>query len=157
MFYENMMDDDRKKKLFDNTGKINIDKMIEKKPSIHLLEQKIQQYKQMMNEYDEMPRERNAFYVQIYFGKVIEALQRQAKEWLNKYGKVLSSMGEKEYSTILEEIDEYKLMLKNDPNNIVDLKKMLHNIADIKNKSMDMEFRLSDLTEKFRILEMYNL
>jgi len=51
----------------------------------------------MMNEYDEMPRERNAFYVQIYFGKVIQALQRQAKEWLNKYGKVLSSMGEKEY------------------------------------------------------------
>jgi len=41
MFYENMMDDDKKKKLFDNTGKINIDKMIEKKPSIHLLEQKI--------------------------------------------------------------------------------------------------------------------
>lgn len=38
MFYENMMDDDKKKKLFDNTGKINIDKMIEKKPSIHLLE-----------------------------------------------------------------------------------------------------------------------
>ncbi len=41
MFYENMMDDDRKKKLFDNTGKMNIDKMVDKKPSIHLLEQKI--------------------------------------------------------------------------------------------------------------------
>lgn len=66
-------------------------------------------------------------------------------------------MGEKEYSAIVEEIEEYKSLLKNDPNNIVDLKKMLHNIADIKNKSMDMEFRLSDLTEKFRILEMYNL
>ena len=48
-------------------------------------------------------------------------------------------------------------MLKNDLNNIVDLKKMLHNIADIKNKNMDMEFRLSYLTEKFCILEMYNL
>ena len=101
----------------------------------------------MMNEYDEMPRERNAFYVQIYFGKVIEALQRQAKEWLNKYGKVVSSMSEKEYTSILEEIDEYKSLLNNHPINIIYLKKMLHNIADIKNKSMDMEFRISDPTE----------
>jgi hypothetical protein len=66
-------------------------------------------------------------------------------------------MGEREFKSILEEIETYKEMLKNDPNNIEDLKHMLHNIADIKNKTMNMEFRLADLTEKFRILEMYDL
>ena len=66
-------------------------------------------------------------------------------------------MGEREFKSILEEIESYKEMLKNDPSNIEDLKHMLHNIADIKNKTMNMEFRLADLTEKFRILEMYDL
>ena len=38
-------------------------------------------------------------------------------------------MGEREYKQILDEIEEQQEMLKNDPNNIDDLKMMLNSIA----------------------------
>ena len=35
------------------------------------------------------------------------------------------------------------------------LKTLLNVISDIKNKSMDMEFRINEVQEQFRILKMY--
>lgn len=35
------------------------------------------------------------------------------------------------------------------------LKHLLNVISDIKNKSMDMEFRINEVQEQFRILKMY--
>lgn len=75
-FFTGMLDDDKKKSLWEQKNKLNVDKMIDKNPTTHHLELKIQYYKQMINEFNEMPRERNAFYIQINFGSVIEAFQR---------------------------------------------------------------------------------
>ena len=41
------------------------------------------------------------------------------------------------------------------PANIEELKALLNKIAEIKTKSMMMEFRISDIVEKFRTLQMY--
>lgn len=35
------------------------------------------------------------------------------------------------------------------------LKHLLNIISEIKNKSMDMEFRINEVSEQFRILKMY--
>ena len=64
-------------------------------------------------------------------------------------------MGERELKQISDEIEAYQEILKHEPSNIDDLKDMLNNITNIKNQSMNMEFRISDFTEKFRTLEMY--
>ena len=46
--------------------------------------------------------------------------------------------------------------MEEDPTNIEELKSLLNKIAEIKTVSMMMEFRISDVVEKFRTLQMYN-
>ena len=41
------------------------------------------------------------------------------------------------------------------PTNIEELKSLLNKISEIKTVSMMMEFRISDIVEKFRTLQMY--
>ena len=45
--------------------------------------------------------------------------------------------------------------MSEDPANIEELKSLLNKIAEIKTKSMMMEFRISDIVEKFRTLINY--
>ena len=103
-----------------------------------------------------MPKERNAFFISEYFGNVIEGFKGQAKEWLDKHGNVLKFLGSKELEFIKKEIEEYRQKLRQTPKDIDDLKRMLNFIQEIKNMSMTMEFKIGDVTEKFRTLKMYN-
>ena len=58
--------------------------------------------------------------------------------------------------SIKKEIEDYKEKLRQTPKDIDDLKRMLNFIQEIKNMSMSMEFKIGDVTEKFRTLRMYN-
>jgi dynein heavy chain, axonemal len=75
---------------------------------------------------------------------------------MTKHGDVMRTLGIKDLDNIRKEIDEYRDKLSKVPDEIEDLKRMLNLISEIYNKSMIMEFRISDVTEKFRTLEMYN-
>lgn len=103
-----------------------------------------------------MPKERNAFFISEYFGQVIEGFKGQAKEWLDKHGNVLKTLGFKELEGIKKEIEDYREKLRQVPKDIDDLKRMLNFIQEIKNMSMTMEFKIGDVTEKFRTLKMYH-
>ena len=45
--------------------------------------------------------------------------------------------------------------MEENPTNIEELKSLLNKISEIKTVSMMMEFRISDIVEKFRTLQMY--
>jgi dynein heavy chain len=45
--------------------------------------------------------------------------------------------------------------LDENPNNIEELKSLLNKISEIKTTSMMMEFKIADVVEKFRTLQMY--
>lgn len=74
---------------------------------------------------------------------------------MDKYGNVLKALGMKELEGIKKEIDDYREQLLVQPKDIEDLKKLLNLIQEIKNMTMNMEFKMSDVTEKFRTLKMY--
>lgn len=54
------------------------------------------QYKNLVLEFDEMLKERNALFISVHFGNVINSFKNQAKEWLDKHGNVMRIIGEKE-------------------------------------------------------------
>ena len=54
-----------------------------------------------------------------------------------------------------KEIDEYHKKLDSEPSHIEELKRMLNEITEILSMSMIMEFKISDVTEKFRTLKQY--
>lgn len=103
--FKEMWEEDEKKALWDHKAKLNIDKLIEKNPMTTQLERKMMKYKQMIQDFDSMPRERNAFFISVHFGNVINSFKNQAKEWLDKHGNVLKQLGLKELEQIKETIE----------------------------------------------------
>ncbi len=74
---------------------------------------------------------------------------------MDKHGNVLKALGMRELEGIKKEIDDYREQLLVQPKDIEDLKKLLNLIQEIKNMTMNMEFKMGDVTEKFRTLKMY--
>jgi dynein heavy chain len=103
-----------------------------------------------------MPKERNAYFICEQFGTVLEQFKDKAKSWLDRYGNVLKELGMKGLKLIKADIEVAKDKLKQEANNIDDLKRLLNYISEIKNMSMQMELNIAEVTEKFRILKMYN-
>lgn len=75
---------------------------------------------------------------------------------MDKHGNVLKALGIKELELIRKEIEDYRESLRIVPKDIEELKKMLNLIQEIKNYTMTMEFKIGDVTEKFRTLKMYH-
>jgi hypothetical protein len=76
-------------------------------------------------------------------------------EWLDTLGNSLKEIATKELNAIIRDTNEYDKQLKAEMGGIDSLKHLLNVISDIKNKSMDMEFRINEVQEQFRILKMY--
>lgn len=64
-------------------------------------------------------------------------------------------MGLKDLQAAKKIIEDFDNALEENPANIEELKALLNKIAEIKTMSMMMEFRISDIVEKFRTLQMY--
>ena len=62
-------------------------------------------------------------------------------------GTILKDMATKELANIIWEIQDYNKSLEDDPGTIDILKKILNVITTIKDKSMEMEFRINDVQE----------
>lgn len=143
--FKEMWEDDRKKHLFDNKNKLAVEKIIDKNPITTYLELKMSYYRQMINEFEEIPVYRNAFFIQVNFGKVISKFKNEAQEWLDKHGKVLKVLGERELLQIKNEVLDYRERLADDPPRIDELKVLLNSITEIKDMTMMMEFRIFDV------------
>lgn len=76
--FKEMWEDDRKKHLFDNKNKLAVEKIVDKNPTTTYLELKMSYYKQMINEFQEIPIFRNAFFIQVNFAKVISKFKNEA-------------------------------------------------------------------------------
>ena len=68
---------------------------------------------------------------------------------------MLKEIGNKDLDIIKKTIFEYDEKMDENPTNIEELKSLLNKISEIKTVSMMMEFRISDIVEKFRTLQMY--
>ena len=145
------------KSLWDHKQKLVVDKLKDKTPPVPLqtLENNMSHYKEMIEFYQSMPREKTAFFFSEIFESVIEAFKNQAESWLDKYGSVLRELSTRELESIRKEIAEYRAKLEDNPTSIVGLKALLNSISQIKSHSMIMEFRISEVVEKFRTLSMY--
>lgn len=155
--FKEMWEDDRKKHLFDNKNKLAVEKMTDKNPMTTYLELKMSYYRAMIQEFEEIPVYRNAFFIQVNFAKVISKFKNEAHEWLEKHGKVLRTLGLRELQSIQQEISVFKEKLAEEPPRIEELKILLNTIAEIKDMTMMTEFRIFDVQERFRTLQMYHI
>ena len=77
------------------------------------------------------------------------------EEWLVTLGDSLKGMAAKELKAIMNDTANYNKALNGEMGAIDQLKSLLNVISEIKNKSMEMEFRIVEVQEQFRVLAMY--
>lgn len=93
------------------------------------MEVKMNYYNNIILEFDSMPKERQAFFIQVNFNSIIQQFRNEAKTWLVKHGDVLRVLGIRDLDSIRKEIDEYAEKLSKTPEEIEDLKRMLNLIS----------------------------
>ena len=103
-----------------------------------------------------LPKDGRSFFIIIDNSAVINRNLEKFDDWLNLLGNGLKDLSNKELNAIIKETTDYERLLNQDPSNIEALKYLLNIISEIKNKSMEMEFRISDVQEQFRILIAVN-
>lgn len=75
--------------------------------------------------------------------------------WLDALGKVLSDIAIRDLVAVINETQAYDEKLKSDVQGIDTIKNLLNVINDIRKNSMDMELKISEVVEQFRVLKMY--
>jgi hypothetical protein len=71
----------------------------------------------------------------------------KVNEWMNMIGDSLIDISSKELKNIVNEINEYEKNLRTEVHGIEQLKHVLNIISEIKNTSMDMEFKINEAVE----------
>ncbi len=83
--------------------------------------------------------------------KVIQKLDERIKIIVDK----VQDNEKKELKKINQEIEEYRAKLSLDPDSMETFKQLLKDIRAIKEVSLDMELKISNIQEKFAIIEAY--
>jgi dynein heavy chain len=143
-------------RLFDKNEMTKLQKQIEKSQSTQLIEGHIL-YNKQLKEFNMMSDNKQYNYlVLVDNSEVKESIIQKIDEWLMILGDSLKAIATKELKAIIAETQNYNKGLNGEMAPIENLKTLLNVIAEIKNISMDMEFRIVEVQEQFRVLKMYN-
>ena len=143
------------KKLFDKNELTKLQKMLFKNQQTFKIEESILSLKRYYQQIEDMPDMNYNFFVLINYQEVKEQAFEKVNEWLNVLGESLIDISTKELANIVKDINDYEKQLKTEVHGIDGLKHVLNVISEIKNTSMDMEFRINEIVEQFRVLSMY--
>jgi hypothetical protein len=96
----------------------------------------------------------NALVLVDYSNVKLNAIEK-VDEWLQLLGKVLNDIAKAALNKIIKKIKDYHEQLQRDMTGIEQIKALLNVIAEIKNKSMDMELQIVEAQEQFRVLKLH--
>ena len=130
--------------------------MLFKNQQTFKIEESILSLKRYYQQIEDMPDMNYNFFVLINYQEVKQQAFEKVNEWLNVLGDSLIEISTKELNNIVKDIDNYEKQLKTEVHGIDGLKHVLNIISEIKNTSMDMEFRINEIVEQFRVLRMYS-
>lgn len=143
-------------KLFDKNEMTKLQKQIDKSQSTKMIESHILYYKGLRDFNTMSDNKQYNYLVLIDNTEVKDSVIKKIEEWLSILGESLMAIATKELKAIIDETQNYNKSLNGEMGAIEQLKTLLNVITEIKNKSMDMEFRIVEVQEQFRVLNMYN-
>jgi hypothetical protein len=96
------------------------------------------------------------YFIMVDNTEIQEATINKFDEWLEALGNLVRNIGQKELNGIVQLTEGYNKALNKEINDKDSLQDFLGSITEIKNSSMEMEFRINEVQEQFRILQMYS-
>ena len=76
-------------------------------------------------------------------------------DWWSALGKILADIAKNTLTGIMKEIKNYQDFLAVSKEGIDLFKALLNKVAEIKNISMDMELKIGEAQEQYRVMKMY--
>jgi len=154
--FGNRFHDKNFKRIYDRQQLTKMQRTYEKSGSVKDIESRIMLFKMFKKT---QIRSNNVtqknYLVLIDYNKVITSAYDTVQLWLDALGKVLSDIAIKDLQGVILETQQYEEKLKSDVQTIETIKNLLKVIDDIRKTSMDMELRIVEVVEQFRVLRMY--
>ena len=154
--YGDRFHDKNFKMIYDRQALTKMARTYEKSGSVRDIENRIMRFKlfKRLNIKTKQPQVQN-FLVLVDYQAVVSNAYAQVQLWLDALGKVLSDVAVRDLQAVIHDTQVYEEKLKSDVQTIDTIKNLLNVINDIRKNSMDMELRILEVVEQFRVLKMY--
>jgi len=145
----------RKEKMNDKQQFQKLQKQIERNRSVAYIESIIMTMKQQKQVIKKKPDKVKMFLILVDYTEVKKSLKESVNKYLEELGRLLTDIAKTDLIEIQKEIDKYNMQLTKEADSIEEIKALLESITRIRNTSMDMELKISETQEQFRVLKMY--
>ncbi|KAM6964967.1 dynein axonemal heavy chain 10 [Aplochiton taeniatus] len=136
---------------------IVMEKFAAKKPSYVMYDEKLQFYARVNQEVALQPLVKDEHVVRLNLGPLAHTVRENAQAWVNSLGRLLSDSARENLFSLRDKLTQLSENLKRSPNTLEDLKFVLGTISDIRNMSLKVELRFTDIQERYRTLGMYKV
>jgi len=132
-----------------------LQKQIERNRSVAYIESIIMTMNQQKQVIKKKPDKVKMFLILVDYTEVKKSLKESVNKYLEELGRLLTDIAKTDLIEIQKEIDKYNMQLTKEADSIEEIKALLESITRIRNTSMDMELKISETQEQFRVLKMY--
>ncbi|XP_071945421.1 dynein axonemal heavy chain 10-like [Antedon mediterranea] len=136
---------------------IMLDKFALKKPSCVQYDEKLQFYNNLAKEVNVQLMIKDQECIRLNIAPLASTIEEHAKKWVESLGKLLNDSAKEELFILKTTLETLGSDLKKSPETLEDLKFVLKIIADIRDMSLEVELRITDIIERYRTLGMYDI
>nr|XP_015221526.1 PREDICTED: dynein heavy chain 10, axonemal [Lepisosteus oculatus] len=136
---------------------IVMEKFAAKKPSCVAYDEKLHFYARISQEVAQQPLVKLEQCIRLNLEPLARTVEENAQAWVNSLGKLLNESAREDLFNLRDELQQLSDNLKKNPETLEDLKFVLGTIADIRDMSLVVEMRFTDIQERYRTLGMYGV
>ncbi|XP_019908369.3 dynein heavy chain 10, axonemal [Esox lucius] len=136
---------------------IVMERFAAKRPSYVMYDEKLQFYSRISVEVAQQPLLKDEHIMRLNLEPLARTVQENAQAWVNSLGRLLNQSAREELFSLRDELLQLSENLKRSPNTLDDLKFVLGTISDIRDMSLTVEMRFTDIQERYRTLAMYKV
>lgn len=134
-----------------------LEKFVQKNPSVIDFDSKLTFYKKLGSEVESLPTEKDIDFLRISCVPLEAAIKSETTSWLLAIGELLHRSVKQKLFDIYDEFAKIQNDLNRKTDELDDLKFILGVMEKVRTSGMSMELRYSDIEERYRTLQMYNI
>ncbi|KAM6931388.1 dynein axonemal heavy chain 10 [Xenentodon cancila] len=141
--------------LWERNKTIVNEKFAAKKPSFVMYDEKLQVFTNINQEVLKESLCKTEHIILLNLVPLAHTVQEMAESWISSLCVLLNKPAKEDLFNLRDELTQLSEKLKQSPDNFENLKSVIGTISDIRDMSIDVELRFTDIQERYRTLTMY--
>ncbi|XP_030593055.1 dynein heavy chain 10, axonemal isoform X2 [Archocentrus centrarchus] len=133
------------------------EKFAARKPSFVKYDDKLQSFTRIKQEVMLEPPFKNEHSIHLNLELLAHTVGEIAEAWISSLGSLLNKPAKEDLFNLRDELTQLSKKLKQTPDTFDDLKSVLGTISAIRNMSLEVEMRFTNIQEQYRTLGMYKV